>query len=375
MREQFTFYRSAIFGLTIFALAASACASSSSSSQPDTQSESPPAAQSESQPNSLTAAEEIGSGLEPSTDESPQESAPKVDREVVAAVAEWLGVELLVAGLDDDTALVWRPDGMVEITTPNRSNLWSDGQFLYRERRSADESTRGGDPDDATYVAMTFDGEVVCHTDERLHHAARRTDGAYVMAIEQPWDEMEPDAEATPMEAVDCQNGERQPIEPVSFSLGESQSRSIISMAGRTFTSDGDAEGNADVENEQGVSINGDDYAGYHTFSPNGSLVAYGDMSNNPHRSRTVVVRNTTTGEQLWRHEFDIEFSHLIGFTAEESAGSNMVVGFIDESDRREEAYGTREQERVIDRVVVLDALTGEVLGKHQVGFNIVYLH
>ena len=59
------------------------------------------------------------------------------------------------------------------------------------------------------------------------------------------------------------------------------------------------------MTNEAGISINGDDYAGYHDFNADGSRVVYGDMTDLIHVTTMLRSRDTTTGELLWSTELD----------------------------------------------------------------------
>ncbi|MGH1492341.1 MAG: hypothetical protein ACRBK7_23625 [Acidimicrobiales bacterium] len=287
------------------------------------------------------------------------------DTAEVARFAEETQATVVLAQRDENTAMVWHDGSVVDIPAPDNALVWSDGDFIYRALIEQDGVVDLG----LIYRAFTLDGEPVCESSDRIYHATRRSDGSFVMAVEpaevreEPWDGI--GEYAVPLDAVDCASGSRQPIEPVLVYSGEGEIRFTVRRTGRTFTGFGDAEGNADIENEQGISINGEDYAGYHTFNRDASIVAYGDMSiNGPHYSPIVVGRDTVSGEQLWRSEFEIDFSELY------FVGDRVLVGFIDDFDRRMGAGGTRN----LDRVVMLDAGTGTQVDEVDVGFGLLFV-
>ena len=150
---------------------------------------------------------------------------------------------------------------------------------------------------------------------------------------------------AVPNYAVDCDTGSIEPIEPVSWRW-EVGTRRIERIGDRTFTHNYDAEGNGDVTNEAGISINGDDYAGYHEFSADGSRVVYGDMTDRIHVTTILRSRDTTTGELLWSAELDqpVGLTYWYGDRVVALAPADGVPGL---------AY---------EAVIVLDAATGEVI-------------
>ncbi len=112
---------------------------------------------------------------------------------------------------------------------PEDTFAWSDGSYVHRVTREPIEDG----PDATMSSAATFDGTVVCNAPGEI----RRREGGW---------------------------------------------RSLVTVGDRTFEEIGDAEGNADVVNEDGVSVNGDDDAGSHEFSPDGSSVVYGDYGTGP---------------------------------------------------------------------------------------------
>jgi hypothetical protein len=97
------------------------------------------------------------------------------------------------------------------------------------------------------------------------------------------------------------------------------------------------------------VSVNGDDDAGSHEFSPDGSSVVYGDygLGASPHTSRVIRRRDTVTGDLLWSAEMDLPFNFLA------HTGDRVLVG----QPRRDDEFEPWESMR---SVVVFDAITGE---------------
>lgn len=274
----------------------------------------------------------------------------------VEAVAEAAGAGLVLARLDDETAVIWSDGRSVEVKVSARTGLWSDGRFVYRST---------GDQDSFGAAVHRPDGTVVCQVEGLIHHLTERADGTFVAAVEgdvpDDWDGA--GEYAIPMDAVDCRTGERQAIEPVTIYGGDGEVRYVDRQADRVFTGYGDAEGNADVDNERGISINGDDYAGYHTFNADASVVMYGDMTvSGPHLSPVVVARDTNTGEQLWRAEFDIPFRTLWFI------GERPAIGFVDDEPARIEFRDG------IDRLVLLDPATGDQDEEIVVGFDLLFL-
>lgn len=171
----------------------------------------------------------------------------------------------------------------------------------------------GGDeiPTARTGIVTTYDGEVVCDLAESIHHVTRRTDGTFVAAVERfsTLDEEYDDsrAESVPVFAVDCVGGAEQPIEPFIVHVSEGRNDVVERVAGKRFTYITDAEGNADLLNEAGLVVNGDDYAGLYAFDEGADRVLYLDYgrSVSPHITRHVVSRATADGELLWRTELD----------------------------------------------------------------------
>ena len=209
----------------------------------------------------------------------------------------------------------------------------SDGEFLWWT-------------DATSSTAATLDGTVVCEVEGDLHRIRAEADGGYVASVEQRFSDVGfEQGEPIPNEAVDCETGERQPIEPISWNV-EGGSRFVQRVGDRTFTGEGDAEGNADIVNESGISINGDDYAGYHTFDDDASRVAYlvMDAIATPHLSPLLRARDTTTGELLWSVDLGAPAAGLWWY-------GDRVLAVI-----------PSDESSAIEAVVVVDATTGEVV-------------
>ena len=86
-----------------------------------------------------------------------------------------------------------------------------------------------------------------------LHGIRAEADGGYIASVESsPARRRHGEETPRPNSAVDCETGERQPIEPITW-MREGGSRFIQRIGDRTFEAAGDAEGNADVFNESGV--------------------------------------------------------------------------------------------------------------------------
>jgi hypothetical protein len=116
-----------------------------------------------------------------------------------------------------------------------------------------------------------------------------------------------------PNDAVDCTTGERTPIDPITW-IREGGARSTLRVAARQFDADYDVEGNGTIRNEDGIAIDGDDYAGGHTFSPDAARVVYGIYGGamGPHYTTEIRSRDTTTGAELWTAQVETPFGRLI---------------------------------------------------------------
>ena len=254
-----------------------------------------------------------------------------------------------------DEVVVARTGSAETVPVPITEWAWSDGDFVY-------ETFGWPDP-----VSRAYDlaGSLVCEAEGRVLHVTRRQDGGYVMASESviDWsDQVLEFPQPVPLDAVDCETGERQPIEPLSFLDTEIGSRFIERIGGREFRGEYDAEGNADIVNEQGISVNGDDYAGYHAFAADGSLVAYGDMGlgAGPHVSTTIRMRDTTTGTLLWSAELPRPFASL------HVVDAGVLATLV-----RSDPIGTGDW--TTDAVLVLDRDDGTPVSTHQLPARLVY--
>lgn len=290
------------------------------------------------------------------TPDSAQTEANSDRSDEVPTLAARTGASRLVV-TDEAHAYLWAGGAATVIPSNESAWVWADSAFVYWSTSVAN--------DDGSYAtqttARTFEGDMVCELDEHVTHVTERSDGSYVAGVEReiPDEDYEVGA-ARPRFAVDCLTGEEQAVEPVRFVGGEAEVRSIIHVGERTFTALSDAEGNADVLNEDGDSVNGSDYAGFHAFTADGSRVAYGDMSRGLHISSSVVSRTTSSPELLWVAELELPFLYL-GFVGNDVAASQPaeVVGI--------ELRGTQS-------VVVIDGDSGAIRDTIPTTLNIVHI-
>lgn len=262
------------------------------------------------------------------------------------SLAASLGVAtLVVEDADESGVLTWAGGQTGRAAVPKDTFAWSDGSYLYWLTRERMEDG----PDAVMSFAATFDGTPVCEAPGEIQSVAARDDGRYEAVIEFEPSPDEP-ARERPRERArfDCASGAEVPLDPVTWRR-EAGWRSLLKVADRTFEVVGDAEGNADITNEDGVPINGDDYAGSHDFSPDGSRVVYGDYGTGagPHTTRVIRVSDTVTGEMLWSAEVDRTLS-LLSHT-----GDRVLVG----QPRPEHDAQPWES---MESIVVFDATTGE---------------
>ncbi len=296
------------------------------------------------------------SAVEPAS-ESERQSTDRADATVFA---EAVDATVLVVRLDSDTVLVWDSGSVIELPDQAMGYVYSDGRFLYRW------AGEGGATLQAS--AATLDGTIICEADGRIHHATERSDGTYVVAVERDLkfegDLTEQAEFGHPLDAVDCLTGTRQPIEPVVFYGGDGETKIIERVAGRTFTGTGDAEGNVDFMNEDGISIDGEDYAGYHHFNDDASLVAYGDMNAGagPHFSPVIVIRDTTSGDRLATVEFEQPFLSI------HFVSDRLVVTFAANFEALINGEG------MADHAVVIDPRSGGRIAEVPAGFELIHL-
>jgi hypothetical protein len=265
-------------------------------------------------------------------------SLPPDDSSPLATLAEAIGASTAIA-TEPGKVSVFTAGTTMEVATPRDAYVQTDGDFLWWYIITGETSRS---------AAATLDGTIVCEVEGAIHRVRQEADGGYVASVERP-DEIAGIGEeiAVPNYAVDCDTGAIEPIEPVSWRW-EVGTRRIERIGDSTFTSSHDAEGNGDVTNEAGISINGDDYAGQHTFSADGSRVVYGDMDAlaTPHVTNVLRSRDTTSGELLWSAELDrpVGLTYWYGDRIVALAPADGVPGGPYEA------------------VIVLDALTGDVI-------------
>ncbi len=287
----------------------------------------------------------------------------ETDLEELAAA---LGVtKLVVMDTDGSGVVTWSEGEAGRVDVPADTFAWSDGGFVYwltRERQASG-------PDAITSFAATFDGTSVCRAPGEIERVTPRDDeiislddGQFEAVIEfEAVVDDAPDEWPRPRARFDCSTWAELPLDPVTWTR-EAGWRSLLTVAGRSFEEVGDAEGNADITNQAGVSINGGDYAGTHRFSPDGSSVAYGDYGTgaSPHFTRVMRVRDTVTGELRWSAELDRAFNFLA------HTGDRVLVG----QPRPEHEF---EGWKSMESIVVLDATTGEEIAA--IPTSAVFLH
>ncbi len=277
----------------------------------------------------------------------------------LAAVAAASNATVAIATMPDGRTVVLVDDALVELPVPPTAYPWSDGEFVYWRAEDVDESGEYA----PRSIAVDLDGAVVCEVAGTIERVRERDDGGYVATVSREEEAVVAYPEyPIPTYAIDCLSGDETPIEPTSWRR-EGGYRHVDRIAGRTFSVDGDAEGNADILNEQGVSINGDDYAGFHTFSPDAELVVYGDygVSFSPHVTTTIRARETIDGALRWSVELDRVFGAL-GVTRD------RVVVFAPPKALSHEPWWESEY------AVIYDAATGERLRQIPVVLDLLFL-
>ncbi len=291
-----------------------------------------------------------------STIESSQDSPEDVPD--LAVFAQAVGAATVVAQVDSILHIYQNEQQASQLLGP-MVWAWSDGSFIYQTSAEGGETTFS--------KASLLDGTVVCETKLPIHHATERIDGTYVMAVTEQeastfdnWDGQS--VYSVPTFAVDCETGDSQPIASfVTYGIGEVEVGFVERLAGREFNGVYDAEGNANIVNEHGISMNGDDYAGYHTFSPDGSMVAYGDFTDSPspHQTNVIKVRDTNSGAMLWESELDTAFARL------HFSRDSLLVELFDPAN---------DGSTPSDSVVVLDLSTGIEVASARVDFDLLYV-
>jgi hypothetical protein len=268
----------------------------------------------------------------------------------VVTLAEAIGANELVVR-EPGRITVYRDGAPTEAATPDGVYVQTDGTFLWWDIVTGETTNRS--------AAATLDATVVCEVDGSIHRIRVDPDGGYVASVERP--NPAPDGSETPVPnfAVDCETGAEQPIETVSWTR-EGGSRYVEYVGERTFTFEADAEGNADGTNEDGISINGDDYAGYYEFSGDGSRVVYGDMDAlaSPHVTDVLRSRDTTTGELLWTSELDRPVTATYWY-------GDRIVALVPSDGVPGTTY---------EAVIVLDALTGDVVTTVPTSLDIAFV-
>jgi hypothetical protein len=281
---------------------------------------------------------------------------PLSDTASLSTIAEITRASTVVAALADGRVVTWVDGRTSEIPAPPDAWPRSDGRFVYWSRYP--EGTES-----PFTTAAALDGSIVCEAAGNMGSIRPRSDGSFVATVER-----ENETTPTPTEypipnyAVDCATGASTAIDPVSFHF-EGGARTLKSVAGRTFTVHFDAEGNGDIVNTDGISVNGDDYAGFHTFSPDGTRVVYGDYGGgvSPHVTTNIAVRNTVDGSLLWRTELPRPFAAL-------EITDQTVVAALPSRDAEYEPWSNTEL------LAVFDASDGTPLASLPTSIDILHL-
>ena len=236
-----------------------------------------------------------------------------------AAVRAWIGVQRVIM-LDGSAVSVALPNRVVNLVKPDDAGVdFVDGFVVYTLPGGFGGSGASGTSSPEVHVIDPDSGTTVCTTTGRVYRMrAGSQPGTWIATVgrvrqpDQPDQSGQPghtDQSGQPVDAVsavdvDCASGNEVPVAPLETI--EEGGGTILFAAGRhVFSSRYDAEGNAQVFNADGRDINGGDSAGYHTFSHDGSSVAYGVMSTgafggSPHATNVIRVRDTADGALRW---------------------------------------------------------------------------
>ncbi len=237
---------------------------------------------------------------------------------------------------------------------------WSDGDYVFQWVDDGDGALRS--------TAATFDGTIICEADGSIHHFDPPEDEAGrsgVMAVEASPSEWQlptsDDAEfAIPLTDVDCETGEAEPGESVSFRSADGFR--FTKYAGpRTFRGVRDTNGIATLFDDLDRPVNGDDPAIDHKFNINATIVAYGVLASpdDPSIVTDVIrVRVVDTGEILWtvKLPFPFTFFHF--------ADDRLVVG---QPDR-----GGSQGGQSTASVLLFDVRDGSQLGHFAAPFEVL---
>lgn len=227
---------------------------------------------------------------------------PLADPLAASTLRELLGVDTLWILHPDDQLANGRRSAVVTTSAGPRNvmgppdtsalTIASDGQTLWW---SVGE---GG-----TIVTDTA-GTVVCSVAEQIIELLGDP-GAY-RAVVARWGEAGPQDEPlpTPTFEIDCATGAETPVEPRSWNGGP-VTRRVRTVGDRRFTSTG-TDHHVEIVNESGLELGADDrIITEPVFSPDGSIVVYGDNtgSANPLEVTRYVARDTSTDELLWTYD------------------------------------------------------------------------
>ena len=275
-----------------------------------------------------------------------------IDAGVVGDLAADLGASILVVA-DDDGWITHSTERTVSVQPPVAGwRRWGGEVMLWSRFSSGKRRT----------VAVNSAGDVVCDLPHDI--ASVTSEGNQWTAFVELTDDIQfQDAMEVPIPAtlISCSSQRAVEVPPRSFVGDQPILRRFVSVGSRTFEEVYDQEGNADVFNEAGAPITGDDYAGRHAFNSDGSVIAYGDLgfARHPHATNLVKARDTTTGELLWSMELDGAFDYL------QHVGNSVIVGVPDRAGVGNEALP--------EYLVVIDTASGA--GLRRVDSQIRVIH
>jgi hypothetical protein len=214
-----------------------------------------------------------------------------------------------------------------------------------------------GEPYRATVTDTT--GAMLCSIDERIVQLLGEP-GAYRAVVVREG-EVGPSQEPAPQPSVemDCQTGVETPTNPWAWSDGPTY-RSRIRVGHRDFFVSGSDHGDQ-IEDDAGTILSGDDTVlTTPSFSSDGSVVTYGELSGsaNPWLATRVVARDTLTGEHLW--ETDVNAPIIRTWTTDD-----LIVAEIGVTDNPLDGMSA---------LAVLDATTGELQLTVPAAFDLVHI-
>ena len=261
---------------------------------------------------------------------------PRPPSSPLATLAEAIGASTAIAR-EPGKVTVFADGTTTEVATPPDVYVQTDGTLLWWDIVTGETTSRS--------AAATLDGTIVCEVEGVIHRIRQDPDGGYVASVERARGDRRPPrrppCRTTPSTVSPAIRSRSNP------SGGRGRSAPDYRAVGdRTFTDSDDAEGNADVTNEAGISINGDDYAGYHD-----------------------VLRRRIPG-RVRRHDGPDSRDDRLAVTrhhdgraaVERRARSTGRPDVLVRRSHRRPGPRRRRSRRGVEAVIVLDAVTGEVI-------------